>query len=105
MTEEPYLVHPKEGKQFFIHVDAANKSNRIHGDHCPCDGLYPTNYWQPGEVIADETVLSTRGHTQDEYIAWGGLYIDDRRMPITGGDAARRGKENRAELARMTLGQ
>ena len=94
-----------ESWKFFIHVDAVNRSHRLHGDHCPCEGLYPTNYWQAGEVIVDRITLQTRGHPKDEYIVWGGLYIGDRRMPITGGDSARRGKENRANMARMTLGQ
>jgi hypothetical protein len=94
-----------ESWKFFVHVDGIGVSNRMHGDHCPCEGRYPTSYWQPGEIIADTAYVATRGQPRADYNLWTGLYIDKRRMKISAADADRKDSENRAKIARMTLGQ
>lgn len=35
----------------FMHID--KPASRIHGDHKPLDGKYPTQYWLPGDYIVD----------------------------------------------------
>ena len=94
-----------ESWKIFLHVDGVSRSHRMHGDHCPCDGDYPTNYWKVGEVIADRHVLTTLGQPRADYNVWIGFYIDKRRMKISQGDSAKRDKDNRALVARLPLGQ
>ncbi len=94
-----------ESWKLFVHLDGVGISNRMHGDHCPCDGRYPTSYWQPKEIVADTTYISTHGHPRADYIIWTGFYIDKRRMRVSRADSSRKDKDNRAKIARMTLGQ
>jgi len=38
----------------FVHLDDANGTGaRIHAEHDPAEGRYPTDAWRPGELIAD----------------------------------------------------
>ena len=40
--------------RIFVHLDDANGTGaRIHAEHDPAQGRYPTDAWRPGEVIAD----------------------------------------------------
>lgn len=40
--------------RIFVHLDDANGTGaRIHAEHDPAQGRYPTDSWRPGEVIAD----------------------------------------------------
>jgi hypothetical protein len=94
-----------ESWKIFLHVDGIGRSHRIHGDHCPCDGDYPTSYWKVGEVIADRHVLTTHGQPRSDYNVWVGFYIDSRRMKISQGESGKRDKDNRALVARLPLGQ
>ena len=94
-----------ESWKLFVHLDGVGIANRMHGDHCPCDGRYPTSYWQPQEIVADTTYISTHGHPRADYIVWTGFYIDKRRMRISKSDQGRRDKDNRGRIARLTLGQ
>ena len=45
----------------FVHLDDG-AGNRIHAEHDPADGRYPTDAWRPGDIIAD-TVAFTAGST------------------------------------------
>jgi len=36
----------------FVHLDDSS-GNRIHGEHDPAGGRYPTDAWRPGDLIAD----------------------------------------------------
>ena len=94
-----------ESWKFFVHLDAVGLSNRMHGDHCPCEGRYPTSYWKEGEIIADISYVATHGHPRADYNVWTGFYIDKRRMKVSRADPNRKDKDNRARLARLTLGQ
>jgi hypothetical protein len=38
----------------FVHLDdAAGSGARIHAEHDPAQGRYPTDAWRPGDLIAD----------------------------------------------------
>jgi hypothetical protein len=38
----------------FVHLDAADGSGqRIHAEHDPAQGRYPTDAWRPGDLVAD----------------------------------------------------
>src|SRR5207244_4282146 len=43
-----------EDYQVFVHADAlGGNARRIHGDHFPAKGKYPTDVWRDGEIIVD----------------------------------------------------
>ena len=94
-----------ESWKLFVHLDGVGIANRMHGDHCPCNGRYPTSYWQPKEIVADTTYIATHGHPRADYIVWTGFYIDKRRMRVSKADPGRKDKDNRGRIARLTLGQ
>lgn len=94
-----------ESWKLFVHLDGVGIANRMHGDHCPCDGRYPTSYWQPSEIVADTTFIATHGQPRADYVIWTGFYIDKRRMRVSRADSGRKDKDNRAKISRMTLGQ
>ncbi len=49
---------PLEPWHIFVHLDDANGSgDRIHAEHDPVQGRFPTNAWQPGDIIADAFVV------------------------------------------------
>ncbi len=69
-------------QQIFMHVDFSG--NRLHGDHDPVGGLYPTNYWQPGDVIKDVYEIEIdRFSAPGVYTVWMGFYRSDNRMSVT----------------------
>jgi hypothetical protein len=45
--------------RIFVHLDDL-AGNRIHAEHDPAGGRYPTDAWRPGDLVAD-TVLFTPG--------------------------------------------
>jgi hypothetical protein len=88
--------------KFFLHVDMRGGRHRVHGDHWPLAGRYPTSSWLPGEFVTDRHELSVPLDTPPgEYEAFLGLYIGDERMPVTGG--TRHDGENRVRLGRFTV--
>ncbi len=45
---------PMDAWHVFVHLDDATGSGeRIHAEHDPAGGRFPTNAWQPGDTIAD----------------------------------------------------
>jgi hypothetical protein len=68
-------------QEIFMHIDL--NGNRIHGDHDPVGGMYPTNYWLPGDVIKDvHTIEIDRFTTPGVYTIWTGFYRGDNRMNV-----------------------
>jgi hypothetical protein len=49
-----FRVHkkPKPGFRVFVHFDSPSEP-RILGDHALLNGVFPTDYWLPGEYIRD----------------------------------------------------
>jgi hypothetical protein len=41
----------------FVHLDDA-AGNRIHAEHDPAGGRYPTDAWRPGDLISDVVVFT-----------------------------------------------
>lgn len=68
-------------QEVFMHVDLAG--NRLHGDHIPVGGQYPTNHWVPGDVIKDvHEIEIERFSTPGIYTIWTGFYRGDDRMNV-----------------------
>ncbi len=78
-VDEDYLV--------FIHGDplgGTQRPRRLHGDHYPAFGKYPTDVWQPGEVIVDRFELDIPpGYSAPALGLYSGLYKDKYRLPLT----------------------
>ncbi len=83
----------------FVHIDDAG--SRVHGDHDPVAGLYPTTNWAPGDIIRDEHRLTVKNtQAAGRYTFWAGLYRGDTRMKINAGD---KDGENRARLGHIQV--
>jgi 4-amino-4-deoxy-L-arabinose transferase-like glycosyltransferase len=78
----------------FAHIDAPGQ--RIHGDHDPVEGLFPTSDWTVGDLVRDDhTVVVKRTISPSRFTFYTGLYRGSTRMKITKGP---KDKENRARL-------
>jgi hypothetical protein len=66
----------------FVHLeDAAGTGERIHAEHDPAGGRFPTDAWRPGDTIADSFSF-TPG--KDPLILYLGFYSQgEARLPIT----------------------
>ena len=83
----------------FMHIDAAGA--RVHGDHEPVEGLYPTSNWNTGDIIKDVySVPFAMSNPAGRYTVWAGLYTGDTRAPVKSGD---KDNENRAKLGFITV--
>ncbi len=83
----------------FVHLDTAG--DRIHGDHDPVAGLYPTSDWTKGDIIADEhRVVVKRTKNRGRYTFYVGLYRGSTRMKVHKGA---KDNDNRARLGTFRL--
>jgi hypothetical protein len=68
-------------EQIFMHIDT--RGNRIHGDHFPMGGEFPTNTWVPGDVIKDVHTMEIDAATNaGEYFINFGFFMGSRRLPV-----------------------
>lgn len=85
------LASPGMRYAVFVHVRDAQGYPLIQNDGDPANGDYPTDLWQPGDVIADPRALLVRADVPPgRYPVFVGLYDRDtgRRVPVR--DAAGR---------------
>lgn len=87
----------------FVHGDAINgKSSRIHGDHYLAKGKYPTDVWQPGEVVVDPFKMKIpAGYGSNRLGLYVGLYKELYRMPLV--DGGKRSKTSDDRLLMVEL--
>ena len=66
----------------FVHLDDANGSGeRIHAEHEPAQGRYPTDAWLPGDLVADPIVFVPG---RSPLFLFLGFYTQgDTRLPLT----------------------
>jgi hypothetical protein len=66
----------------FVHLDDATGSGaRIHAEHDPAGGRFPTDAWKPGDLIADPFVVAAG---QNPLLLFLGLYTEgENRMALT----------------------
>ena len=82
-----------------MHIDGPGA--RVHGDHEPVEGLYPTTNWNVGDIVRD--VHNSAIKTTDPaatYTLWVGLYSGDTRLPVKVGD---KDKDNRAKAGTLRV--
>ncbi|MCA9540212.1 MAG: glycosyltransferase family 39 protein [Myxococcales bacterium] len=83
----------------FVHIDAPGQ--RIHGDHDPVEGLFPTRDWHEGDLVRDDHQLVVkRTITPATFTVYAGLYRGGDRMKITSGP---KDNENRAKLGSLVV--
>ncbi|MEE2757563.1 MAG: hypothetical protein VYA30_12985 [Myxococcota bacterium] len=83
----------------FVHIDAPGQ--RIHGDHDPVAGLFPTRNWKKGDLIRDiHKINIKRTITPARFTFYAGLYRSSTRMKIKSGPSD---KQNRARLGSIQV--
>lgn len=67
----------------FVHIDG--KGPRIHADHEPLGGAYPTQHWNPGDYVRD-VYHGTIAAVQEtgQYTIRTGLFRGDTRLGVVG---------------------
>ena len=77
------VLRPVTGNQkLFVHIDTPG--NRLHGDHYPLGGDFPTTYWLPGDVVRDAHAIKVEPYSKPGiYTLNFGFYIGDKRMSVT----------------------
>ena len=92
-----------EDYMVFIHGDAiGGRASRLHGDHYPARGRYPTDVWQPGEVVVDRFKISIPpGYGAPAVGLHSGLYKGSYRVPLTDAGKAPSGRDNRSMAVRI----
>jgi hypothetical protein len=71
---------PLEAWHVFVHLDDP-EGGRIHAEHDPANGRFPTDAWKPGDVIADPVVFEPHASPLTLYL---GLYSQgETRLTLT----------------------
>lgn len=78
----------------FVHLDDATGSGeRIHAEHDPAGGRFPTDAWKPGDFIADAFSFVAGSHPLVLYL---GFYsVGENRLPLTSPGRGRDDGNNR----------
>ena len=95
------VLKPLTGNwKVFVHIDAAGV--RIHGDHDPVEGLYPTTNWAVGDLVRDVHYISSvkSTATPGRYTFYAGLFRGSTRMKVESGP---KDQENRANLGSVRV--
>jgi uncharacterized membrane protein len=80
------IGHPRVPYTVFVHLFDSTGERVGQHDSWPIDGLYPTDLWQPGRVVADPHILTPRHPlSEGRFRLQVGLYDarDGTRLPIT----------------------
>lgn len=73
------------GYDAFFHIDGHDR--RHNGDHPLLEGAYPTQLWQPGDVLVDEHPFELGANFgPGTYWLFMGLNSGTTRLPVTEGD-------------------
>ena len=87
-----------EDYQVFVHGDSmGGYARRIHADHYPAKGKYPTDVWRPDEYIVDPFSMSVPGDYGGNRLGiYTGMYKDNYRVPLTKKGGVGSDTENRS---------
>jgi hypothetical protein len=85
----------------FVHLDSANAAERIHAEHDPVGGRFPTDQWKPGDYI-DDAFWFVPG--QNPLLMYVGFYSQgDQRLPLTNPGRGRDDGNNRLLAGALPL--
>lgn len=86
----------------FVHIDAPGQ--RIHADHDPVAGVYPTQNWQVGDIISDQHHITVKRSIKPAtFTFFVGLYRGKTRMKIRNSDKKLKDHDNRAVIGKVRV--
>jgi hypothetical protein len=86
----------------FVHIDASGQ--RIHADHDPVSGVYPTQDWQAGDLIVDSHHITIKRTIKPAvFTFFTGLYRGKTRMKIKNQSKKLKDHDNRAILGKIQV--
>ena len=98
------LEEMETGWRVFVHLDVHEGQERIHGDHWPAGGTYPTDAWRKGDLVRDPVRFSVPpGLRADGVDAWIGWYAGEERLHISNAGEVRHDGSDRLLLAVLPL--
>jgi len=87
-------------QQIFMHVDYPG--SRIHGDHYPVGGEFPTSDWLEGDIVKDVYELTIDPYSSTGvYTIYFGFYRGGSRMKVSPGSA--HDGENRVPMGKIRV--
>lgn len=94
-----------EDYQVFVHGDAiGGNASRLHGDHFPAEGKYPTDVWREGDVVVDAfTMWIPPGYGPKTLGIYVGLYLQNYRVPLTEKGQMPSDSENRSQAITLNF--
>lgn len=89
--------------KMFVHVEGAGRGGiLVNADHVPIDNLYPTDKWQPAQIIEDAYSITVPQNAPDEMVVFIGFYRFDDRLGVD--DRASHDGANRIAAFRFKVG-
>ena len=86
----------------FVHIDAPGQ--RIHADHDPVAGVYPTQDWQVGDIIWDQHHITVKRSIKPAtFTFFVGLYRGKNRMKIRNKSKKFKDHDNRAIIGKVRV--
>ena len=86
----------------FVHIDAPGQ--RIHADHDPVAGVYPTQDWQVEDIILDQHHITVKRSIKPAtFTFFVGLYRGKTRMKIRNKSKKFKDHDNRAILGKVKV--
>jgi len=95
-----------EDYQVFVHGDAGDGGNarRLHADHYPAKGKYPSDVWREGELIVDPFELKVpSAYGPSKLGVYTGMYTGEYRVPLTQKGQAISDAENRSRPVELVF--
>ena len=91
---------PLEAWHIFVHLDEA-EGGRIHAEHDPAGGRFPTDAWKPGDLIADTIVFEPGSNPLLLYL---GLFSQgETRLTLTAPGRGRDDSNNRLFVGALPI--
>lgn len=88
--------------KIFVHIDS--QGQRIHADHDPVEGLFPTKDWNTGDLVQDIHRIKVKSTIKPaDFIFYAGLYQGKKRMKVTNKSKKLKDKDNRAILGKIRV--
>jgi hypothetical protein len=89
----------------FVHGDAdGGGARRIFGDHLPAEAKYPMSLWREGDRVRDSfSIHIPSDYAPSRLALYVGLYLGDRRLPITDPGRAPMDRENRSRAVELAF--
>ena len=91
---------PLEAWHIFVHLDEA-EGGRIHAEHDPANGRFPTDAWKPGDLIAD--TITFEPHTNPLLLYLGLFSQGETRLTLTSPGRGRDDANNRLFVGALPI--